>query len=121
MDGINELLEHLRGVEEARDNFLGVLNVLIGRRIEGPGARVISTGLTWRALAGLLKKLRWDREAVRQLGMDPASLPPRDRERFWYQVISQAHVAAPEASQAGNRLAEVLRAAGYVVGPAPGG
>jgi hypothetical protein len=44
-------------------------------------------------------------------------LPPRDRQRYWYLAIAQARVDSQEAIQAGNRLALVLREAGYTVLP----
>ena len=66
------------------------------------------------------KRLRWDREMVRELGLDPADLPPRDREKFWYAAIGRAGVVSPEASASADALVEPLRALGYEVGPAPG-
>jgi hypothetical protein len=121
MDGLHELLDVIKRNHHAQGNFLGLLNVLIGRRIADAQGTVISTGLTWRALASWLKKIRWDRHAVRELGLDPKNLPPRDRERMWYVAITQARVDSAQATAAGDRLAEVLQAAGYVVGPAPKG
>jgi hypothetical protein len=120
MDGFAEFLEVVRREQFAQGNFLGLLNVLIGRRIEDAQGQVIATGLTWRMLAAWLKTARWDKEAVRELGLDPKDLPPRDRERFWYAAISQAQVGSARGTEAGDRLAELLRAAGYVVSPAPG-
>jgi hypothetical protein len=76
--------------------------------------------MTWRELAAVLKKARWDRDAAAAVGQDPAALPPRDRERFWYTVIARAHVDSPEAAAAGDKLAEALRAKGYEIGPSPG-
>ena len=119
MDGFNEFLEVLKQGKYAEGNLLGLLNVLIGRRLETAQGEVISTGLTWRVLAGWLKKARWDKNAVRELNLDPKALPPRDREKFWYAAIVQAQVSSDHAAAAGDRLAEALRAAGYVVGPAP--
>jgi hypothetical protein len=119
MDGLNEFLRFLQEQGRVRGNFLGLLNVLIGRRIQDSHGAVILQGLTWRVLAALLKKVRWDKEAVRELGLDPKQLPARDRERFWYAAISQAHVDSPQAVQEGNRFSEVLAALGYVVGPGP--
>ena len=75
--------------------------------------------MTWRELALVLKQMRWDREVVRELNLDPAALPPRDRERFWYTAIAQARVDSDKATQAGDLLAEAVRDAGYVIGPAP--
>ncbi|MCS6851809.1 MAG: hypothetical protein NZ700_11645 [Gemmataceae bacterium] len=119
MDGLRELLEFLKQQEDARANFLGLLNVLIGRRISRSDGSMVSLGVTWREMAAALKKVRWDKDAVKQLGLDPARLPPRDRFRYWYTAIAQGRIDSPAATAAGDRLAEVLRAAGYVVGPAP--
>jgi hypothetical protein len=119
MDALQEFLDVLRTSGYVQGNFLGLLNLLIGRRIEDAQGRIISTGLTWRVVASSLKKCRWDKQAVRELGLDPAQLPPRDRERFWYHAIAQAQVASDKAVAAGNRLAETLRAAGYKISPSP--
>ncbi len=64
--------------------------------------------------------MRWDREAVREFGLDPEALPPRDRQRFWYTAISQAGVDTPAAAAAAERLIRALGTLGYVVGPPPG-
>ena len=120
MDRLRECLEAIRKQGAARGNFLGLLHILIGRRLVGADGELVSAGMTWRELASLLKKVRWDRETVSELGLDPAALPPRDRQRFWYMAISQSGVNSPAATAAGDRLAEALRGLGYVVGPAPG-
>jgi hypothetical protein len=120
MDRLRELLDTVRKQGLARGNFRGLLHVLIGRRISTAEGEVLSTGMSWRHLAGLLKRLRWDREAVRDLGLNPAALPPRDRQRFWYAAIAQANVGSAEAGTGGDHLVEPLRGLGYVVGPAPG-
>ena len=73
-----------------------------------------------RTLAELLRKMRWDKDVVRELGLDPDALPPRDRQRFWYLAIAAAQVDSPAATARGDALAEALRRAGYTVGPAPG-
>jgi hypothetical protein len=112
---MREFLDDLKQHGHAQGNFLGLLNVLIGRRIEKADGTVLSVGLTWRQTADWLKKLRWDKDTVRELGLDPATLPPRDRERFWYSAIARARVDSPEATAAGNRLATALKSAGYVV------
>jgi hypothetical protein len=119
MDPVREFLNEVRQQGYAAGNFLGLLNVLIGRRLARPDNTVISNGVTWRTLAGLLRRVRWDPEAVRELGVDPASLPPRDRERYWYSAIAQANVGSPAATQAGDQCAERLQSAGFHVGPAP--
>ena len=120
MDRVRHFLDDVSKRGLAQGNLLGLLNVLIGRRLTAPGGHPISAGITWRELAGQLKRVRWDREVVRELGLDPAALPPRDRERFWYVAISQTGVDSARATAAGDRLAGALRAAGYDVGPAPG-
>jgi hypothetical protein len=120
MDGLQTFLDELRQHGLAEGNFLGLLHVLIGRRITRPDGTIVSPGLTWRELAALLKRLRWDKEAVRDLGLDPADLPPRDRQRFWYTAIAAAKVDAPAAVKAGNRLAAAVLPLGYVISPPPG-
>jgi hypothetical protein len=114
------MLDAVRQADAARGNLRGLLHLLIGRRISLADGTEVSGGLTWRQVAALLTRARWEREAVRELGLDPAALPPRDRERYWYTAIGAAAVHAPEAVAAGDRLVEALRGLGYVVGPPPG-
>jgi hypothetical protein len=120
MDVLREFLADLKRHGYARGNFLGLLNVLIGRQIRAADGTVISSGFTWRAAADLLKRVRWNPQAVRELGQDPSALPPRNRQRYWYQAIARAGVDSAAATEAGDRLALVLRSAGYVVAAAPG-
>jgi len=119
MGGVQEFLTTLKEHGHAAGHFRGLLHVLIGRRIQQADGTVISTGLTWREAAALLKKVRWDKETVRELGLDPARLPPRDRERYWYTAIAQAQVDSDQAAHDGDCLAALLKKSGYVVGPAP--
>jgi hypothetical protein len=120
MDRLRVFLEAVRTHEIAQGNFRGLLHVLIGRRITLADGTPVSGGMTWRELAALLKKYRWDREAVRDLELEPADLPPRDRQRFWYTAISQAGLNTPAAISAGDALVEALRELGYEVAGAPG-
>jgi hypothetical protein len=120
MERLRELLELLRKRGTARGNFLGLLHVLIGRRITTDDGTVVSAGVTWRELAALLKRIRWEPDVVREVGLDPANLPVRDRQRYWYTAIAQAGVDKAEATTRGDRLATALRGLGYVVSPAPG-
>jgi hypothetical protein len=120
MEQLRDFLEAVRRGGLASGHFRGLLHVLIGRRIQKVDGAEVSSGLNWREAAALLKLLRWEPDAVKELGLDPATLPPRDRQRFWYSVITQANVGAPEAAVAANRLAGPLRSLGYVIGPAPG-
>jgi hypothetical protein len=119
MDRLRDLLEAVRKQGLARGNFRGLLHVLIGRRLSTAQGEVISAGLSWRDAAALLKRLRWDREAVRELGLDPATLPPRDRQKYWYSAIAQADVGAAAAAAGADLLREPLQALGLVVGPGP--
>ena len=119
MDRLREFLETVRKQGVVRGNFLGLLHILIGRRITLADSTLVCGGMTWRELAGVLKKVRWDREAVRELGLDPADLPPRDRQRYWYTAIARSGVNSAAATAAGDRLVKPLGKLGYVVGPAP--
>jgi hypothetical protein len=121
MDRLREFLEAVRARGAARGLFLGLLHVLIGRRVTLADGTVVSGGLTWREAATLLRMTRWEPDAVVELGLDPTTLPVRDRQRFWYSAIAQANVGSAAASAAGDRLATALVALGYEVGPGPGG
>jgi hypothetical protein len=120
MDGAREFLEDVRQQGLADGQLLALMNIVIGRRITKADGTVLSTGLTWRELAQVLKRLRWDKDAVREFGLDPDGLPPRDRVRYWYSAIAQAQVAGPAATQAGDQLAQQLASHGYTIGPPPG-
>ena len=119
MDGLRKLLMDLRQHGHARENFLGMLNVFIGRRIETASGQILANGMNWRELAELLKRVRWEKSAARTLGVDPAQLPPRDRVRYWYQSIVRAQIDSETAMSAGDRFAEELQAMGFKVGPSP--
>jgi hypothetical protein len=119
MSALYDFLEETKRTGRAVGNLLGLLHVLIGRRLVRSDGAVISVGLTWREMASALKKVRWEKSAVSELGLAPAALPPRDRERYWYAAIARARVDSAQAIEAGNRLAEALQAAGYVVSTSP--
>lgn len=119
MDGIRELLETIRDRGLAIGNLRGLLHIIIGRKITKSDGTVVSTGLTWREVAALLKLLRFDKDLVREFGADPEELAPRDRQRFWYSAIALAKVDSVEALAQAQRLAEKLRDQGYIIGPAP--
>ena len=107
MDALSTFLDELKKNGQTQGNFRGFLHVLIGRVVMCASDKaVVSKGIAWRELAGWLKKVRWDPEAVRELGLDPDDLPPRDRQRFWYAAILQAKVDSPEALAAGDRFRE---------------
>jgi hypothetical protein len=116
MDALSTLLDLLKDKGHTQGNFLGFLNTFIGRSITRSSDKVVITkGLTWREMAGWLKKARWDPEAVRELGLDPADLPPRDRQRFWYAAIAAAKIDSSAAQKAGDRFAAILTGLGYEV------
>jgi hypothetical protein len=119
MEQLREFLEAVKRSGVARGNLRGLLHVLIGRHIKLADGTVVSTGLTWREAANLLKVARWEPETIAELGLDAESLPPRDRQRFWYGAIAQTGVDSPEARTAGDKLANALKKQGYVVGPGP--
>jgi len=119
MDAIAGLLEFLKKKDLAAGHFLGLLHVLVGRTISRADGTPVSRGMVWRDLAGWLKKMRWEAEAVRELGVNPDDLPPRDRERYWYTAICRAGLDSPTAAAAGDKFADVLRQNGFDVGPAP--
>ncbi|CAN5538425.1 hypothetical protein BH10PLA2_BH10PLA2_12800 [soil metagenome] len=113
MDRLRELLVELKRDKSTQGNFLGLLNVLIGSTIETAAGEAVSSGTTWRHLAEMLKKVRWSKDSADELGIELGSFAPRDRQRFWYQVISHAAVDSPQAREAGIRIIEVLRQLGY--------
>jgi len=116
MDALSALFDALKKSGQSEGNFLGLLQALIGRKITRRSDGVlVSEGITWRELSVWLKKLRWDPEAVREIGVEPDTLPPRDRQRYWYSAITQAKVDSTAAKQAGDRFAQVLRDLGYDV------
>jgi hypothetical protein len=119
MDALREFLDDLAEHQYAQGNLLGLLHLLIGRRIARADGTVISNGFTWRELSTFLKKYRWDTGGIHELGVNPEELPPRDRQRFWYAVIVRAGVDSPAAAEAGNKLADVLGQHGYVIGSTP--
>ena len=121
MEPLREFLNAVRHRGAAHGNFLGLLHVLIGRRITRADGAVVSGGMTWRELALLFKQQRRDREAVRELNLDPAALPPRDRDAFGMRPSPTREWPARRRRRPATRLAAAVQPLGYVVGPAPGG
>jgi hypothetical protein len=115
MDVLREFLEDLKRQNLAEGCLLGLLHSLIARRIEKPDGTLVAGGMTWREVATGFKRVRWEKKSVAELGLDPGSLPPRDRQRFWYLAIAQARVDSEQAVRAGELFAERLRQAGYTV------
>jgi hypothetical protein len=121
MDAIREFLGAVRQANLVPGHLRGLLHILIGRKITRADGTIVSQGLTWREAAAWLRQLRWDPQWVHELGIDPASVQIRDRDRFWYHVIAQARLDSPESVAAGDKLAALLQAQGYIVGPPPAG
>jgi hypothetical protein len=115
MDALRNMLDAVKRQGLERGHTLGLFQILVGRNIQAADGSFVSRGLTWRDLAGLLKKARWPTDAVRDLDLDPASLPPRDRQQFWYTAISMAHLDSAQARMAGEALAPLLQPLGYRV------
>lgn len=115
MEGAHEFLEHIRHHQLLKGHFRGLLHLMIGRTITRADGVVLCSGLTWRQLAELFRVLRWDKEFVREIGLDPDALPPRDRQRYWYTAITSAGVDSVEASASADVLAAHVAALGYKV------
>ena len=120
MDAVRDFLTEMLQKGRVSGHFLGLLHILIGRRVSRADGTVLSTGVTWRAVANLLKQCHYDAELVRELGMDPDAIGQRDRQRFWYAVIARADVASEEATRQADKLAAILQKDDYVIGSAPG-
>jgi hypothetical protein len=115
MDALRNFLEDVKRQGLERGHTLGMFQILVGRNIQTADGAFVSRGLTWRELAAFLKKARWPTDSVRDLHLDPQSLPPRDRQQFWYIAISLARVDSSEARLAGEALAPLLQPLGYRV------
>ena len=118
MDALIDLFDLIKTKHLAAGNFLGFLNVFIGRRVSGPNGALLSAGFTFRELATWLKKVRWDPEQVHELGKNPDDLPLRDRQRYWFVAICSVRVDSPAAQKAGDIFAVALMEQGYVIVPA---
>ena len=115
IESLEGFLLRLRPQTFPQECFLGFLHVLIsGALVDDMGGRPFP-GQSWRDLASVLKKVRWDPTMVRQMGIDPAVLPPRDRERFWYQAICMAKIDSLDAKRSAVKLKGWLDKFGYKV------
>ena len=79
MDALVAFLIELKQLGHTQGTLLGLLHILIGRSLFRADGTLVSNGVTWRGLASLLKKVRWPKETVTELGLNPEDLPPRDR------------------------------------------
>lgn len=119
MDALAQFLEDVSQNGRTEGHFRGLLHILIGRRIATNDGTEISKGLTWREAANWLKRVRWDKDAVAELGLTPASLPPRDRERYWYNAIAHAEIDGADARKQADQLVARFKSIGYVIGSGP--
>ena len=119
MDDVRILLETVEEKKLAAGRLPGLFHVLIGRHITKADGTTISSGLTWRQLASILKVSKFDKDLVEELAVDPDELAPRDREKMWYLAIGLAKVDSVEAIAQGDKLATLLKPLGYIVGPSP--
>ena len=120
MEGLREFLERVRQGHLVRGHMRAILHIAIGRSISRTDGTLLSNGVTWRQLSELFRVIRWDKDLVRELGLNPDSLPPRDRQRYWYAAIVAAKVNAPDARELGDDYAHLVAPLGFVIGPAPG-
>lgn len=121
MEATHEFLETLRERGLVQGRLRGVFHVLIGRRVTRADGTLVSTGVTWRELAAALKNLRWDKELVREVGVDPDTVAPRDRQRLWYAAIAAAAVDGEAARKEAEALILRLGDVGYQVVAPPKG
>jgi len=119
MDHLQDVLELLRRKGLLKGRLRGVLHIAIGRTLSTPEGRAISRGMTWRELANLLRDLRFDPAMVSELGLDPETLSPRDRLKFWYSAIGLAKVDSPAAFAEAEKVAASLKPFDVIVGPPP--
>lgn len=119
MERLREFLDLVRTQGLAAGRFRGVCHVAVGRRILDQAGQLVSAGITWRELSVLLKDLRYEKELVAELGVDPDDLAPRDRQRFWYSAIALARPDSAEARAEAELVVAAVKPFGYVVGPPP--
>ena len=116
MDQLRDFLDAVKESGVAAGHFRGLLFVLIGQPIRQADGTTISTGTSWRGAAAALKLCRWDRLAVQELGLDPADLAPRDREKYWYTAISRANLGSSLARSSAEALALAIAPLGFTIG-----
>jgi hypothetical protein len=121
MSGTLQLLNLLVEHQLAKGLLRGVLHICIGRTVvRTTDDAVLCTGVSWRELAALLKDSKFDRTLAVEVGADPETLHPKEREKFWYAVIGLAKVDSTAARDEADKLAKKLAAHGLGVLP-PGG
>lgn len=114
MDDVATLLEWIRARDAARGRLRGFFHLLVGHTLKH-GDKMISAGMNWRDLSKMLKLFKFDRELVRELGLDPDALPPKDREKYWYLAIAAAEISGDRARAEALELAAELAKIGIAV------
>ena len=115
MKALNDFLSKVRQEPVPAGCFLGLLHILIGKTLVTREGALVSRGITWRELAARMRQARLDKDVVRELGVDPAQLPPRDREAYWFEALRRAPVASPQANNQAAQLVSWLEKLGYEV------
>lgn len=118
MDLLSEFLETMIERKLVAGRLRALFHVVIGRTIHDSQGRLVCAGTTWRILADTLKDLRYDPELVRELGLDPDTLSPRDRKRFWYSAISGSKPDSAQARQEAVSYIVELQKLGFKIGAA---
>lgn len=117
MEQLEDVIELIRQQGLVKGHLRGLFHLAIGRTLSRPDGHVISRGVSWRNLAAILRDLRLDPDLVRELGLDPATLPPRDRLKYWYTAIAGAKIDSPAGYTEAEKLAEALKPLGILVSP----
>lgn len=112
---LNEFLAKVRQAGIPEGCFLGLLHILVGKTLVTREGALVSRGVTWRELAARMRQARLDRELVKELGLEPTNLPPRDREAYWFEALRRAPIASPEAQNQAAQLVSWLEKLGYEV------
>ena len=119
MDKLGHFVQLLESRKLLPGRLRGAFHLLVGRRILDASGAVVGTGATWREVAGLFKDLRIDPKLIVEVGLDPATTSPRDRQRCWYSAIAAARPDSPEARAEADELIAALKPLGYAFGAAP--
>ena len=107
MDTISDFLDYIKSEGLVLGRLQGLCHICIGRTIHY-NDKIVSTGVTWRELAKLLKLLKFDKYLGTEVNADPEELNPKDRERYWYAVIGLAQPDGIDARTQAQELAQLL-------------
>ena len=119
MDKLGHFVQLLESRKLLPGRLRGAFHLLVGRNILDASGAAVGTGATWREVAGLFRDLRIDPKLIVEVGLDPATTSPRDRQRCWYSAIAAAQPDSAEARAEADQLIAALKPLGYTFGPAP--